>query len=97
MSNLAVTPQAIADAIQELLDENETLKRELEHIPAVLRGRGQPTGPNRLNAKKLTGNDVHEIRLLHASGMKQRDIAYSYDVNPATVSRIVRGIYHKVA
>lgn len=47
------------------------------------------------NRKKLTGREVTEIRrLTRTTGMTQREIAGIYDINPATVSRIVRGIYH---
>lgn len=52
-------------------------------------------GEPRSNAKKLTADEVSSIRRLHQrSSMNQREIAESFDVNPATVSRIVRGIYH---
>lgn len=49
----------------------------------------------RSNAKKLTADEVAGIRRLHQrSALSQREIAEAFDVNPATVSRIVRGIYH---
>lgn len=47
------------------------------------------------NRKKLAPSDVRRIRSLYAdSGWTQRELAEAFDVNPATVSRIVRGIYH---
>lgn len=46
------------------------------------------------NRKRLSNRDVKEIRELHRKGIKQSDIASIYDVNRATVSRIVRHIYH---
>jgi DNA-binding MarR family transcriptional regulator len=48
------------------------------------------------NQKKLTDREVKEIRnLARTSDLTQREIADCYAVNPATVSRIVRGVYHK--
>ncbi|WP_234802556.1 helix-turn-helix domain-containing protein [Mycobacteroides salmoniphilum] len=49
----------------------------------------------RPNRRKLTGSDVREIRDMYRKGWKQKDLAYSFDVNPATISRIVRRQYHK--
>lgn len=47
------------------------------------------------NRKKLTKYEVSAIRrLFHDKGWSQAEIADAYDINPATVSRIVRGIYH---
>lgn len=49
----------------------------------------------RPNARKLTPSEVRQLRQEHASGlMNQRELAETYELNPATVSRIVRGIYH---
>lgn len=52
-------------------------------------------GPERPNRKKLTPREVQNIRELHRSGTNQRALAEIYDVNPATVSRIVRGQYYR--
>ena len=50
----------------------------------------------RNNRKKLSVREVKEIRnLSRASDMTQSEIADVFAVNPATVSRILRGIYHK--
>lgn len=46
------------------------------------------------NEKKLGSWEVRQIRALYKRGESQADIAGTYGVNPATVSRIVRGIYH---
>lgn len=46
------------------------------------------------NRKKLSPRDVFQIRKLHGNGMSQREIADHYVVNPATVSRVVRGVYY---
>lgn len=49
---------------------------------------------NNQNQKKLSPREVREIRSYCRRGESQSDIAYLYGVNPATISRIVRGIYH---
>jgi len=46
------------------------------------------------NKPKLSSGDVRDIRQACRGGMRQKDLADNYGVNPATVSRIVRGIYH---
>lgn len=80
---LRITPQAIAAAIEALMDENDRLKREIEQLKET-----------RNNQKKLTDREVSDIRAIKRSGLSNRDIADIYDLNPSTVSRIVRGIYH---
>ncbi|GAA1940159.1 hypothetical protein [Amycolatopsis minnesotensis] len=49
------------------------------------------------NGKKLAPADVSRMRTLRAEGWKQSTLADAFDVNPATVSRIVRGLYHQAA
>lgn len=49
----------------------------------------------RPNRRKLTASDVREIRDMYRRGWTQKDLAYSFDVNRATISRIVRRQYHK--
>ena len=51
-------------------------------------------GPSRPNRKKLTAQEVKDIRDAYYGGAKQRDLAKSYGVNPATISRTVRVIFH---
>jgi CRP-like cAMP-binding protein len=47
------------------------------------------------NEKKLTDSDVRRIRTEHKTGrFSQSEIASWYDLNRATVSRIVRNKYH---
>ena len=53
-----------------------------------------PKGPDRPNRKKLTKQEVKDIRAAYKGGVKQRDLAENYGVNSSTISRIVRGIYH---
>lgn len=51
-------------------------------------------GPD--NRKKLTAREVGEIRRLNrTTSLNQRELADAFDVNPATVSRIVRNLYWK--
>ncbi|AXH46787.1 helix-turn-helix DNA-binding domain protein [Mycobacterium phage Acolyte] len=52
------------------------------------------TGPSRPNRHKLTRRDVKDIRDAYYGGAKQKDLARNYGVNPATISRLVRGVYH---
>lgn len=47
------------------------------------------------NRRKLTAADVAHIRDQWGEGQTQRSIASAWDINPATVSRIVRGLYHR--
>lgn len=48
----------------------------------------------RNNQKKLTPRDVRAIRSMSRRGVTQAKIAEEFGVNPATVSRIVGGVYH---
>jgi len=52
------------------------------------------TGPSRPNRKKLTWQEVKDIRAAFHGGMKQADLARNYGVNPSTISRTVRGFYN---
>jgi DNA-binding NarL/FixJ family response regulator len=47
------------------------------------------------NRPKLTDREVRSIRAMHRKGVTQHEIADIYDIHNATVSRIVRGIYHR--
>lgn len=49
------------------------------------------------NRKKLTAKEAATIRDMVRSGYSQRAVAAIYDVAPATVSRLVRGIYWRTA
>lgn len=46
------------------------------------------------NRRKLTDREVKDIRAAYRGGMRQKDLADNYGLNPATISRIVRGFYH---
>lgn len=45
------------------------------------------------NRKKLNASEVRTLRMMHRAGSTQAELADRFSVNPATVSRIVRGIY----
>lgn len=47
------------------------------------------------NKPKLTKREARDIREMHRLGTTQRELAEMYDVNPATISRTVRGVYHR--
>lgn len=49
---------------------------------------------NHSNRKKLSDIDVRSIRLACRQGSSQAEVAELFGINPATVSRIVRGIYY---
>lgn len=69
--------------VTALREENRLLREELV--------RRQPD-----NQKKLTVREVKEIRnLARVSHLTQKEIADCYDVNPSTISRILKGVYHK--
>lgn len=79
---------SIAELVQELnelIAERDELRRRVEELEFVARNENRP---------KLTDRDARRIRELERAGYTQSDIASMFDVNKATVSRIVRGIYH---
>ncbi|AVP42080.1 HTH DNA binding protein [Mycobacterium phage Naca] len=69
----------LSTIVRELVSENSQLKAAVE---------------GKSNRPKLTDNEVASIRELYRAGLSQKAIAEVYDVNPATISRLVRGIYH---
>ena len=76
---------ALLKDIDDLVKERDELRKQLEAYKE-----------ERNNRKKLSQREVTEIRhLARASDMTQHDIADVFAVNPATISRILRGIYHK--
>ena len=75
----------IVNEFDELITENRALKDEVERLQLKLE-----TG----NRPKLTEFEVKDIRAAYKGGMSQIDLANAYGVNPATISRTVRGLYH---
>ena len=80
----------VSEAFQKVVAVNEGLTYSLSQQAA----QQSEKGPNRPNRKKLTPLEVKDIRIAFRGGMKQKDLADNYGVNPATISRTVRGIYH---
>jgi DNA-binding MarR family transcriptional regulator len=71
----------------------ESAKR-LEAEVGRLHRENQRLNDRRSNRKKLTLREVQNIRELNQrTGWTQKQIAEAFDINPATVSRIVRKIY----
>lgn len=80
--------RALVDELTEVFQENRRLREENERLKASFK---VPT-----NKKKLTNREVAEIRrLARTTGMSQREVAEIYDINQATVCRILKGVYHK--
>ncbi|AGR46461.1 HTH domain protein [Mycobacterium phage Odin] len=86
--------EAANRALRENSELREKQRRANELFGKALAQVKPETGPSRPNRKKLTEREVQDIREAYRGGMKQKDLASNYDVNPATISRTVRGIYH---
>lgn len=78
------TLNAVIAEIDAIIAENAYLKDKLAKLES------QP----RNNRPKLSDRDVKDIRAAYRGGMPQVELANNYGVNPATISRIVRGFYH---
>lgn len=90
ITNLQYAVADYAGRVQELTDAAVQLSHTvLEQSNAL-----QAAPKRGDNAKKLTAADVRRLRGEHRAGLSQRELAEVYEVNPATVSRIVRGVYH---
>ena len=82
---MSETIAAFMRELDGIIKERDELRKQLEAYK-----------DERNNRKKLSVREVKEIRnLSRASDMTQSEIADVFAVNPATVSRILRGIYHK--
>ncbi|TCO56766.1 helix-turn-helix domain-containing protein [Actinocrispum wychmicini] len=71
------------------------LRRQLEDLRAkyaAVRAHQSTQAGN--NGRKLTADQVAQIRELAERGETQADIGAEFGINAATVSRIVRHIYH---
>lgn len=79
-----MTLTAFVSQINAVLEENKKLRARVAELEA------QPLN----NRRKLSEQEVKDIRAAYRGGMMQVELANSYGVNPATISRIVRGIYH---
>ncbi|QTF81469.1 helix-turn-helix DNA binding domain protein [Mycobacterium phage TarsusIV] len=91
--SLAQSATAYARANRDLRNQLDTAKRAFGE--AFVKGEPEPPrGPSRPNRKKLSKSDAKAIRDAYYGGAKQKDLARNYGVNPATISRTVRGIYN---
>ncbi|QDP44629.1 helix-turn-helix DNA binding domain protein [Mycobacterium phage NothingSpecial] len=92
-ASLAGRATAYAASNADLRRQLDTAKRAFGE--AFVKGEPEPPrGPSRPNRRKLTEADAKDIRNAYYGGAKQKDLARNYGVNPATISRLVRGIYH---
>ncbi|AZS11931.1 helix-turn-helix DNA-binding protein [Mycobacterium phage Citius] len=88
-ANLSI--DALASSNTTLWEQREELARRNRELRAKL----ETKGPNRPNRPKLDKTEVAFIKDLVRAGVSRRDVARSFDVNPSTISRIVRGQYHR--
>ncbi|QFG10413.1 HTH DNA binding protein [Mycobacterium phage Anthony] len=105
MTSALDTVEEFTKALEVVLEDNSKLRRANSELQSKLSNAsilfgetafGPPkVGPKRVNRKKLSREEVEAIRDSARRGVKYVDLAYSYDVNPATISRIVRGVYHR--
>jgi len=99
LARLVAENDELKAGIEHQLSENRKLLDKISRMEdtwgeaVVAKPKTGPQRPN--NNRKLTESEVQEIRDRHRAGEKNVDLAYSFDVNPATISRIVRGQYHK--
>lgn len=71
--------------LDEILAERDCLRARVAELEAARFN----------NRPKLGKGDVERIREMGRAGYKAREIAESFDVNKTTVSRILKGEYHK--
>lgn len=81
----------MTETLDKLLKEIVTMTLELNQLREEnKRLKARPLD----NKSKLTDREVSDIRAAFRGGMRQKDLADNYGVNPATISRTVRGFYH---
>lgn len=79
-----MTIAKFVEELNALMAENTALKARVVELEA------RPAN----NRPKLSEYEVKDIRAAYRGGMLQSDLADAYGVNPATISRTVRGLYH---
>jgi len=84
-----VIEQTATEAVEQLLLAANTLELRIRELEVENRRLKSPT-----NRKRLAKREVALMREMHRNGVRQVELARSFDVNRATVSRIVRGLYH---
>ena len=80
---------AVFKELDAIIDQNAALKIELEDL------KREKSIVSHNNQPKLTKREVAEIRDMRRLGLTTQEIADIYDVNRSTISRTVRGHYHK--
>jgi DNA-binding transcriptional regulator YiaG len=83
---------AVSDRINTLAEQVYALKNA--YAEEVAKGLEIEANSRNDNRKKLTPTEVKRMRRLWGQNWTQAELAEAFDVNPATVSRTVRGIYH---
>lgn len=73
--------------VDELVAENLLLR-------AQIAAGSTSSAAARTNKPKLSKRDVEMMRSLSRLGASNTELATAYDINRATVSRIIRGVYH---
>ncbi|WP_158881911.1 helix-turn-helix domain-containing protein [Amycolatopsis anabasis] len=83
----------MSNSLQEALDQLVKTASDIQQQVNVVARENRRLKDRYGNQKKLTARDVARIRELASANWKQVDIADAFDINPATVSRIVRHKY----
>jgi DNA-binding NarL/FixJ family response regulator len=78
-----------------VLEARDTLERAADLIFKLSAQAEVPKNLPHNNRPKLTKRDVLLIRQMKRNGETQAAIAEVFDVNAGTISRIIRGYYHK--
>lgn len=82
---------------QQLASERDFLRDQVKRLESVVDAQEDTITQLRFgNRKKLSKRDVQIIRDTYSRGaFTQRELASMFDVNPATISRTVRGLYNR--
>lgn len=81
---MSVLSEGTIAILGELRDHIEKLEVENQQLRKAIN-----------NKKVLSESDVNRIRSWYSKGLfTQAELAEKFEVNPATISRTVRGIYH---
>jgi len=87
-------PSQMVERIGELIAELHEVKEYASELEARVVELEEKTD----NRKKLRPFEVRQIRALWDTRMvTQKELADQYGVNPATISRIVNGVYYAEA
>lgn len=88
LADYAGRNQALVELGAALEADNNALIGQVHRLMSKTEAAGS-------NSKKLTPADVRRMRAEYrTTSLNQKALADIYEVNPATVSRIVRGVYH---